>query len=171
MNLLSVVPLWARLAAVAALALALIGYGYTKGAASVQEKWDLAVAKETAAAVRVVVKQGQITERIVTQYVDRVRVIREAGETIIKEVPIYVPADSPDLPGGFRVLHDHAAAGTLPDPASGSDAAPVPAQTAATTVIQNYTACRETGERLSKLQQWIREQRELADLCMTTVER
>ena len=104
MSLLSVVPLWVRLAALVAFALALVGYGYAKGAASVQDKWDLAVAAENSAAVRVVVKQGQITERIVTQYVDRVKVIREAGETIIKEVPVYVPADSPDLPGGFRLI-------------------------------------------------------------------
>jgi hypothetical protein len=170
MNLLSVIPLWARLAALAVLAAALIGYGYAKGATSVQDKWDLAIAKETSAAVRVVVKQGQITERIVTQYIDRVKEIRVAGETIIKEVPIYVPADTPDLPGGFRLLHDASATGTVPDPAAAADAAPVSAQDAATTIAQNNTTSLANNEQLIKLQQWILEQQKLADLCMAPVE-
>ena len=163
MKLTSIVPGWVRYAAAAALAIALIAFGYTKGADSVQADWDLAVAKDANATVRVVIKQGAVTERIVTRYIDRVRTIRETGETIIKEVPIYVPADSPALPGGFRVLHDHAAAGTVPDPAGGAHAAPVAAQAATATVTENYTACLANAEQLTNLQQWIRDQRALFD--------
>lgn len=170
MNLLAAVPWPWRLAAIALMAAGCVAYGYVKGSAAVQGRWDLATAKETTATVRVIIKQGEVTERIVTQYVDRVKVIREVGATIVKEVPIYVPADSPDLPGGFRLLHDAAATGTVPDPAARADAAAVPAQDAASTVTENYTACNATAAQLTLLQQWIREQRQLTTLCSASVE-
>lgn len=46
MNLLSVIPLWARIAAIAALCTVLIGFGWVKGAASNQVKFDKYVAKQ-----------------------------------------------------------------------------------------------------------------------------
>ena len=101
---------------------------------------------------------AKATERVVTQYVDRVQVVAGRTKTIIKEVPIYVPADSPSLPPGFRVLHDAAATGELPDPARIADAAPVPAQDAAETIVSNYGTCAETAEQVIALQDWIRAQ-------------
>lgn len=105
-------------------------------------------------------RQQAVTERVVTQYVDRVRTVREKAREIVKEVPIYVPADSCPLPAGFRVLHDAAAFGVppVPDAAARADAAPVPAQTVAATVADNYGACRETAEQLKGLQAWLIQQ-------------
>ncbi len=54
---------------------------------------------------------------VVTQYVDRVQVVREAGATITREIPIYVTqkADAAcAIPTGFVRLHDAAARATLP---------------------------------------------------------
>jgi hypothetical protein len=106
-------------------------------------------------------RSAVVTERIVTQYRDRVRTIRERGATIVKEVPTYVPLDASPLPGGFRVLHDAAAAGVLPDPAAIPYAAPVPAQTAAATVADNYATCAENAARQSALIAWWAEQAKL----------
>ncbi|NQD37485.1 hypothetical protein HPT27_10640 [Permianibacter sp. IMCC34836] len=171
MNLLAAVPWPWRLAAIASMAAGCVAFGYVKGSAAVQDHWDRTLSTETIAAAKVIVKQGQVTERIVIQYVDRVRYIRETGKAIIKEVPVYVPLDTPDLPAGFRWLHDAAAAGTVPDPAERADAAAVPAQTATTTVVENYTTCNTTREQVIKLQQWIREQQKITSLCSTPVER
>lgn len=55
---------------------------------------------------------------VVTQYVNRIRIVREKGETIIKEVPVYVPVQADaacTLNRGFVRLHDAAAAGELPE--------------------------------------------------------
>lgn len=90
-------------------------------------------------------KSDVATARIVTRVEYRTKIVRERGATIVKEVPRYVPLDSCPLPGGFRVLHDAAAAGVLPDPARIPDAAPVPAQAVAGTVAGNYAACEETA--------------------------
>lgn len=127
---------------------------YAKGRA------DL-LAEQAKAAKPVIAQQAKVTERVVTKYVDRVRVIRERGATIVKEVPIYVPSDAAPLPGGFRLLHDAAAAGAVPDPAGIPDAAGVPAQDAAAVVAENYGTYHETAARLTALQDWVRQQQAL----------
>lgn len=150
--------LLARVVAVAAVVLALcLVYStiWQRGADHVQAKWDKAVADAALAASQRKEAQGQTTVQVVTQYVDRVKVVREKGDTIIKEVPIYVPVDSPALPGGFRVLHDAAALGELPDPARVADADPADAQTVATTVADNYATCHAIREQLIGLQDWV----------------
>ena len=126
-------------------------------------KAENAALKADNAALSVALEREKATERVVTKYVDRLQVVAGRTETIIKEVPIYVPADSADLPAGFRVLHDAAATGELPDPAGIADAAPVPAQDAASTVIENYGVCWATGEQLKSLQDWIRAQQAISN--------
>ena len=121
---------------------------------------EAARAKQAAQVAKVAEKQAEVTTKVVTEYVDRVKVVREKAREIVKEVPIYVPADSCPLPSGFRVLHDAAALGvpSVPDAAARADAAPVPAQTVAATVADNYGACRETAEQLKGLQAWLIQQ-------------
>ena len=123
-----------------------------------QEQADTARERAYKAAAELAKAQAKVTERVVTKYVDRVKVVAGRTRTIIKEVPIYVPATTPDLPAGFRVLHDSAAQGVIPDPARIADAAPVPAQDAAETVVENYGTCHETAEQVIALQDWIRAQ-------------
>lgn len=155
--LLSIVPWPYRVLVLAALAVALAGFGWTQGAQHVQDKWDASASKQTVQVARIKQRQAEATVRVVTKYIDRVRAEQIVGDTIIKEVPKYVPSDSPALPAGFRLLHD-AAAGGLPITAAGADAAAVPAEVAAETIAGNYATCRENAERLEALQEWVREQ-------------
>ena len=154
-------PPWVMWLALAVLVAAATGWGWVKGAASVQAEWDTERAAQTVTVLRVQVKQTEVTERIVTQYVDRVRVVRETADAVIREVPVYVPqscdADG-RLPAGWRVLHDAAASGGAADPSTVAHAQPVAPDTAASTVARNYGTCRETAEQLTALQQWVREQ-------------
>lgn len=152
--------LYRALAALSIVA-ALVGIGWMNGANHVQDKWDEAKLSETTFATVIRYKQADSTVQIVTKYVDRIRTVHVTGDTIIKEVPIYVPSDSPDLPGGFRVLHDAAAVGELPNPARIADADPVPAQNLGETIVWNYTTCRATAEQLISLQDWVRKQDEI----------
>ncbi len=87
--------------------------------------------------------------------------IRTVFKTIIKEVPVYVKSTDCPMPGGFRVLHDAAANGAVPDPAAVADAAPAPTTDVAATVADNYGIYFETAERLSGLQQWVKDQQAL----------
>lgn len=103
-------------------------------------------------------KRAAITPPIEAQHTKVVTQIRTVYKTITKEVPVYVPSDSCILPSGFRVLHDAAANGEVPDPSRIPDAATVPAQDAAATIAENYGACREIVQRLTDLQFWTRQQ-------------
>lgn len=158
MNVLTALVPWPyRVLAIIALAVALVGFGWVKGASQVRAEWDAAISKQAIQVAEVKQRQAEATARVVTKYVDRIQVVRETGDSIIKEVPKYVPSDSPYLPAGFRLLHD-AAAGGYPVSAISADAAAVPAETAAETVVGNYTVCRENSERLASLQEWVRSQ-------------
>ena len=138
-------------------AMLLVGVGYRWGAGNVQARWDADKKAMQLAIAEAKAKQGETKVEVITKFVDRVQVVREKGQTIIKEVPKYVPITTPDLPGGFRVLHDAAVRSELPDPTSVADAAPVAAQDATATITDNYRVCHENAEQLTALQEWVRE--------------
>ncbi|WP_405124898.1 hypothetical protein [Ralstonia pseudosolanacearum] len=121
-------------------------------------------AERTAADLRTQLKGAQGSTVTVTQYVDRVQTIRLKGDTIIKEIPRYVPVQADAscvVPRGFVRLHDGAAAGAVPDPGAGdADAAPsgVALSAVAGTVTANYTDSQANSEQLAHLQQLLRDQ-------------
>lgn len=162
MGLLSLIPLPYRILAVTVIAAAIAAIGWVNGAAHVQAKWDTATVKQSLTVARVENAQAESTVKIVTQFVDRVRVVKETGAALTREVVRYVPSDSCDLPPGYRVLHDAAARGEPADTAGNADAPAVPAQDAAAAVIDNYTACHANAEQLVALQNWIIETRQAA---------
>ncbi len=151
-----------RLLALVLLAAALIGFGWIKGASHAQAQWDAAIQQQTLQAAVVRERQAQATVKVVTKYVDRVRVVREKGDIIIKEVPVYVPVQADaacTINRGFVRLHDAAAAGELPEPARDADAsaAGLALSAVAGTVAANYQTCHENAEQLSALQAWVGE--------------
>lgn len=151
---------WQAYAIVAVvLALLLLRHiSYRQGQQDVQAKWDAQKAA-TAEQIRVLQqKAARVNERVVTQVVTRTQVIHEKGDTIIREIPRYIPVGTPDLPSGFRLLHDAAATNTLPGSSSGTTAAPVPVADATSTITKNYTACHIDQEKLAGWQLWYNEQ-------------
>ena len=161
---MTLIPWPYRLLALVLLAVALLGFGWIKGAEHVQAQWDAVVQQQTLQAATVRQKQAEATVKVVTQYVDRVRVVREKGDTIIKEVPVYVPVQADaacTINRGFVRLHDAAAAGELPEPARDADAAAagIALSAVAGTVAANYQTCHESAEQLRALQAWVREVR------------
>ena len=153
-----------RLLALTALCIALFGFGWLKGASDVQAQWDAATAVQQQAQAQVQIQQAEATVQVVTQYVDRIQVVREKGDTLIQEIPVYVPVQADaacTVHRGFVSLHDAAAAGELPEPARDADA---PAEglalsAVAATVVSNYQTCHENAEQLKALQDWIRQTR------------
>ena len=138
------------------------GVGYHKG---VQRLWDYQV-EQAKAAVAIVVRQGKVTERVVTKYIT----IRAKAQIVEKEVEREVIRYVDKNPGHcldpeWGRLHD-ASTGALPDPAGRTDgesrAAPTAADTLET-VTQNNARCIRTADRLDALQEWIREQQKLTE--------
>lgn len=156
------VPAWIWVAAF--LLLAGWYYGHTRynaGQADVQAKWDKATERGKAEVARLKEEAGKVTVRVETKYIDRVKTIREKGETIVQKVPVYISRDLPELPGAWRWLHDHAAEGSLPGTSVPADAVPVAPQDAASTVTANYATCLANAEQLRGLQEWVSEQKRL----------
>ncbi len=161
---MSVVAWPYRLLALAALCIALVGFGWLNGASHVQAQWDAAMAAQQQAQARAQTRQAEATVQVVTQYVDRIQVVREKGDTLIQEIPVYVPVQSDaacTVHRGFVSLHDAAAAGELPTAPRDADA---PAEglalsAVAATVVSNYQTCHENTEQLKALQDWIRQTR------------
>ena len=161
---MSVVPWPYRLLSLAVLCIALFGFGWLKGASHVQAQWDAATAAQQQALAQVQTQQAQATVQVVTQYVDRIQVVREKGDTILKEVPIYVPVQADaacTIYRGAVSLHDAAATGELPaapgDPDASAEGLALSALAA--TVVSNYQTCHENAEQLKALQDWIRQTR------------
>ena len=153
-----------RLLALTALCTALFGFGWLKGASHVQAQWDAAMAAQQQAQAQVQIQQAEATVQAVTKYVDRIQIVREKGDTLIQEIPVYVPVQADaacTVHRGFVSLHDAAAAGELPTAPGDADA---PAEglalsAVATTVVSNYQTCHENAEQLKALQDWIRQTR------------
>lgn len=161
-------PIFYRLLGGLAFIAAVFAIGLMTGRDQVQEKWDAAIVRQERMVADVKTKQADATVKVVTEYVDRIQTVRLAGQTIIKEVPVYVPAQADAacvLSRGFVRLHDAAATGSIPDPASGLDAAPagIALSTVAGTVADNYQRCHENSEQLSALQKWVVSQTEVLE--------
>jgi hypothetical protein len=158
---MNLIPWPYRLLALALLAIASTGFGWVKGASHVQAQWDAAIARQTLQIATVRQHQAEATVKVVTRYVDRVRVVREKDDAIIKEVPVYVPVQADAacrINRGFVRLHDAAAANDLPEPAGDADAAAsgIALSAVAATVTDNYRICHENAEQLRALQGWVR---------------
>lgn len=135
--------------------------GYIHGLRSGMERFNDYVAEQAKLAVKVITKQGQATERVVIRYVKVKGETEVITRTVEKEVLSYAQENrGACLTEHWRLLHNAAAANTLPEPAPGTDAASrAPAAAAAlATITANYAACNRTADRLEALQDWIREQ-------------
>jgi hypothetical protein len=88
--------------------------GWTRGASHEQAQAKALEHEQLRQAFEQGRQLGTVRDRVVTEYVDRVQVIEKRGQTIIKEVPVYVTNDDDAhciVPAGFVRLHDAAAAG------------------------------------------------------------
>lgn len=138
-------------------------HGYTRGEIKLFEYQ----AAQARAAIPVIVKQGAVTEKIVTRWRTVEKTIELEGKTIEKEIVRYVPpAADPVLGLGWLRLHDAAATGAVPPPTEGIDvAAPaIAASTALRGVTGNYLSCRLNAAQLAELQDWVRQQFQVMNL-------
>lgn len=136
--------------------------GYSKGSASRNgEIAELSAAIQTAQALAAEADERAktVSERVVIEYRDRVKVIKEKEPGEIQLVEVIRAEANPPLSPSFRLLHDSAATGSqAAESPGGTDAAPVPVADAAETIAANYATCRTDQARLAALQEIIRSQ-------------
>ena len=129
---------------------------YRAGEANVQAKWNADIAAKIVQAE----KEREYKEHELAG-VGLASALEAQKERIIErkiyeKITVLIPANTPDLPGGFRVLHDAAALGQENDDTSGLDAPAVAVTDASKTIAQNYAECRRDKKRIIKLQSVVR---------------
>lgn len=156
------VPAWVYIALFILAGLFFFGrYMKEQGREEVRDEWNASIERGKKEVERIKQQSERITVKVETKYVDRIKEIRVKGDTIVKQVPVYIPSGLPDLPPGWRLLHDHAAAGTVPGSSETANGAPVAPETAAAAVADNYATCLANAEQLIGLQEWVNEQKRL----------
>jgi hypothetical protein len=152
---------WQRLVIYGLLILGLLsaaaGWGYMHG---VQRLYDYQV-KQANQAVKIIIKQGAATERILIKYIKVKGKTEYVTQTITERVTEYAQTNPGNcLDTAWGRLHDSAAANTISnssarmDDSSGTPAA----ATALETVTKNYAACHRTADRLDAVQEWLTKQ-------------
>lgn len=160
---MAIPPPWnlvAKFALPAVLCGLVFGYGYVKGASHVRAEWAVETLERENALLSALGKHREVEQRVVYQYIDRVRVVREKARIVEKKVPVYVPSEADlncSINRGFVWLHDNAATGGLLPSTAGGVTEPAPGITlsrVAERVADNYARCRENAEQLRALQEW-----------------
>jgi hypothetical protein len=141
----------------------LIGSVYLYGGYGTEMKWRAEAAKLKADMDRKVALSEKKSKQIVTKYITKLKVVKEKGNVIIKEVPKYVTkSDDANcvIPKSFIVLHDSAAKNEIPDSSTGTPSGPsgVNLSTVAETVTINYNNYHQLSEKLKALQDWVTQQ-------------
>jgi len=138
------------------------GYVVTQNARVTHADKRATAAETNAKRLQTELTESRASVRIVTRYVDRVRIVREKAQILTREIPVYVTAKADarcDVPAGFVSVHNAAAENApLSEPTRDPDA-PAPGvalSTVAETVAGNYAICHETAEQLTALQEYVR---------------
>ena len=136
------------------------------GAISNEDSWQLKIAELKTEIAKKELAAAEVTHEVITQYVDRVKIVEGKTHEIIKKVPVYITKESDDkciVNNGFVSLHDYAAKNELSDSTGNINevASNVKLSTIADTISQNYGTYYQVVEQLKSLQEWIRKQKEL----------
>lgn len=139
---------------------------YLEGGIANNDIWKAKVAAAELKASQLETKSAESTVQTINKYIDRVKIVKEKGDVIVKEVPKYISVKSDAeciIPKSFVLLHDSAAKNEVPDSTGVIDesASTTKLSTVTETVVINYNTYYELAEQLKSLQEWIRIQEKI----------
>ena len=150
------IPLPYKLLAGVALILGVFLYGYMKGSAYAEAELQRFAAKASTQVAELEKKNAEISNNVVTEYVDRTNTIREKEYVYIDTAKNIVPSQSV-MSNGWVFTHDSSATASDADPTRASDASSsgITDTTALVGIITNYSRCQQNAQQLIALQKWI----------------
>ena len=150
------IPLPYKLLAGAALIIGVFFYGYMKGSAYAEAELQRFSAKASTQVAELEKKNAEISNNVVTEYVDRTNTIREKEYVYIDTAKNIVPSQSV-MSNGWVFTHDSSATASDADPTRASDASSsgITDTTALVGIITNYSRCQQNAQQLIALQKWI----------------
>ena len=158
------IPLPYKLLAGAALILGVFVYGYMKGSAYADAELQRFAAKASEQVAELEKKNSEISNNVVTEYVDRTNTIREKEYVYVDAAKDSVPSQSV-MSNGWVFTHDISASASDADATRSSDASPsgIKDTDALIGIIRNYAICQSNSVQLTELQRWINENKAAVD--------
>jgi hypothetical protein len=131
-------------------------FGYMKGSAYADAELARFGQKNAELVADLEKKNTEISTQVVTEYVDRVQVIKEK-EYVYRDVAKTVVPSQSVLSNGWVFTHDISATGSDADATRSSDASPsgIKDNEALVGIIGNYSRCQQNAQQLIALQKWI----------------
>ena len=162
--MLSMIPLPYKLLAIGALLIGVFFYGYMKGSAYAEAELARFAAKASEQVAELEKKNAEISNDVVTEYVDRTNTIREKEYVYLDAAKDVVPNQSV-MSNGWVFTHDISASAGDADATRSSDASPsaVKDTDALIGIIRNYAICQSNSVQLVELQRWISENKMAVD--------
>ena len=150
------IPLATKLAVTTIAFTAVFGFGMYLGNKIGVSSCHEAVIEAQRHNIETGIKQAEVSDKIVTKYVDRIKIVKK---NVIREVKVYVKDDANImLSPNFRLFHDSSANNEIPSRTSNPDGKAVTVEDLANTIAGNYGNCHENSATLISLQDWVREQ-------------
>ena len=158
------IPLPYKLLAIGALLIGVFFYGYMKGSAYAEAELARFAAKASEQVAELEKKNAEISNDVVTEYVDRTNTIREKEYVYLDAAKDVVPNQSV-MSNGWVFTHDISASAGDADATRSSDASPsaVKDTDALIGIIRNYAICQSNSVQLVELQRWISENKMAVD--------
>jgi uncharacterized protein (UPF0333 family) len=162
--MLGMIPLPYKLLAGAALLAGVFFYGYMKGSAYAEAELARFSAEKSAQVAELEKKNTEISNSVVTEFVDRTNTIREKEYVYLDAAKNSVPTQS-IMSNGWVYTHDISATSGDADASRSSDASPstVKDVDALIGIIRNYAICQSNSVQLIELQRWITENKAAVD--------
>lgn len=158
------IPLPYKLLAIGAALIGVFIFGYMKGSAYAEAELARFSAKKAEQVAELEKKNAEISNKVVTEYVDRVNTIREKEYVYLDRAKNNVPSQF-TMSNGWVHTHDASASSSDADPTRSSDASPstIKDTDALIGIIRNYAICQSNAVQLIELQRWIIENKAAVD--------
>lgn len=134
------------------------GYGFRKGNERAEVEINKYANQVESLKIELEKEQNNIKEKIVTQFVDKVKVVKEKEYVLQQQAADNVPAQH-DMSNGWVYIHNNSTGATdgVSDPTRAADGSPsgIKDNEALLTIISNYSACLQNAQQLIGLQNWV----------------
>jgi hypothetical protein len=141
----------------AVVAFAVVGaFGYIKGVEQGNLKQERVIAQKNVELIKLNEKLAANKDKIVTEYVDKWKVVKKKEFVYVVTAKNGVPSKS-DMSNGWVYLHDTSATNSDADSTRASDASSsgVKDNQALAVIVSNYARCTQNANQLIALQRWI----------------
>jgi hypothetical protein len=168
--MINLIPFPYKLLALFLLILGAFAFGYKKGDSRAEIEINKYSVQIMTLQNQLKEKQVQIVDRVVTEYVDKVQVVKQKEIVYVKQAADTVPAQY-NLSNGWVYLHDTSAQGGDADTSRSSDASSsdVKDNQALATIISNYSICQQNAQQLVSLQDYVHKVKEAVDKANKSV--